>query len=185
MCTEIEAKLKVNSLPQIERKLAELRAEFLAEQLHKDYYFDDDKSSFKNSDKALRLRQQVTAGGEKNLLTYKGPKQKDNFKKRQELEVEIGDRELGEQLLCALGFKKVLVLEKERRIWRLRNCVVAVDRLPLLGGFVEIEGPDDEKIAGVQRDLGLSDLPHIIQSYADLIEEKLRQLGKKQREVFL
>jgi len=185
MCTEIEAKLKVDSLPQVERKLAELGAEFLAEQLQRDYYFDDDKSSFRNSDQALRLRQQVTAGSEKNLLTYKGPKQNDNFKKRQEIEVEIEDHEPGEQLLCALGFKRVLVFEKKRRIWRLANCVVAVDRLPLLGGFVEIEGPDDEKIAGVQRDLGLSDLPHIVQSYADLMEEKLRQLGKKQREVFL
>jgi adenylate cyclase class 2 len=185
MCTEIEAKLKVDSLPQIEQKLTELGAEFLAEQLHRDYYFDNAGSCFRNSDQALRLRRQVTAGRQKNLLTYKGPKQKDNFKKRQEIEVEIGDHELGEQLLCTLGFKKVLVFEKKRRIWRLANCMVAVDQLPLLGGFVEIEGPDDEKIAAVQRDLGLSDLPHIIQSYADLIEEKLRQLGKKQREVFL
>jgi adenylate cyclase class 2 len=186
MCIEIEAKLKVDSLPQIERKLAELGAEFLAEQLHRDCYFDNAGSCFRNGDQALRLRRQVTAGRrQKNLLTYKGPKQKDDFKKRQEIEVEIGNHELGEQLLCTLGFKKVLVFEKKRRIWRLANCVVAVDQLPLLGGFVEIEGPDDEKIAAVQRDLGLSDLPHIMQSYADLIEEKLRQLGKKQREVFL
>jgi adenylate cyclase class 2 len=185
MCTETEAKLKVDSLPQIERRLTELGAEFLAEELQRDYYFDNAGSSFRNSDQALRLRRQVTAGRQKNLLTYKGPKQKDDFKKRQEIEVEVADHGLGEQLLSALGFKKVLVFEKKRRIWRLRNCVVAIDCLPLLGGFVEIEGPDDEKIAGVQKDLGLSDLPHIIQSYADLIEEKLRQLGKKQREVFL
>ena len=185
MCTEIEAKLKVDSLPKIERRLTELGAEFLAEQHHTDYYFDDDKSSLKNTDKALRLRQQITAEGQKNLLTYKGPKQKDNFKKRQEIEIEVGDRDLGERLLCALGFKRVLVFQKKRQIWRLGNCMVALDRLPLLGDFVEIEGPDDEEIAGVQRDLELSDLPHIVQSYADLMEEKLRQLGKKQREVYL
>ncbi len=73
MCTEIEAKLKVDSLPQIEQKLTELGAEFLAEELQRDYYFDNAGSSFRNSDQALRLRRQVTAGRQKNLLTYKGP----------------------------------------------------------------------------------------------------------------
>jgi len=57
--------------------------------------------------------------------------------------------------------------------------------LPLLGYFVEIEGPDDEKIADVQRNLGLSDLPHIQESYAYLMERKLNQLGAAKREVFL
>jgi predicted adenylyl cyclase CyaB len=185
MCTEIEAKLKVDSLPQIEQRLTELGAEFLAEKLQRDCYFDNENSSFKNSDQALRLRQQEIAGRQKNLLTYKGPKQKDNFKKRWEIEVEIGNHKLCEQLLCALGFKRALVLEKNRRSWRLRNCIVALDRLPLLGGFVEIEGPDDEEIARVQKDLGLFNSPHITQSYADLIEAKLRQLGKKEKEVFL
>jgi adenylate cyclase class IV len=72
-----------------------------------------------------------------------------------------------------------LVVEKKRRVWRLGDCEIALDRLPLLGDFVEIEGPDDEKIADAQRSLGLADLPHIIESYAALVDERLHELGKK------
>jgi len=174
MDTEIEAKLKVESLEGIEHRLIELGAEFLQEQVQTDYYFDDATSTLKNSDKALRLRRQLTGKTEKVLLTYKGPKTKDNFKKRQEIEIEIKDADSAEKLLFALGYEKALVFEKKRRIWQIGECVVALDELPLLGDFVEIEGPDDKKIGDVQRDLGLANLPHIGESYASLIEQKLR-----------
>ena len=48
MCTEIEAKLKVDSLPEIEHKLGELSAEFLVEQLQTDYHFDDASATLTN-----------------------------------------------------------------------------------------------------------------------------------------
>ena len=172
MCTEIEAKLKVDSLEEIAEKLVELGAEFLAEQVQTDYYFDDADSTLKNSDQALRVRRQVTEKTEKVLLTYKGSKSKDNFKKRQEIEIEIKDAESAEKLLLALGYEKALVVEKKRRVWQLGGCVVALDELPLLGNFVEIEGPDDKKISEVQKNLGLANLPHIVESYADLVAKK-------------
>jgi len=172
MYTEIEAKLKVESLERIAEKLAELGAEFLEEQLQKDTYFDDADVTLKNSDKALRLRRQVTGQTEKVFLTYKGAREKDRFKKRQEIEIEIADADSTEKLLSALGYERVLVFEKKRRIWQFDQCKVALDELPLLGYFVEIEGPDDEKIADIQRDLGLGDLTHIAESYASLVAKK-------------
>jgi len=183
MCTEIEAKLKVESLEEVKQKLVELGAEFLTEQLQTDCYFDDAQSTLKSSGKALRLRRQVTDKTENVVLTYKGPKVKDNFKKRQEIEIEIKDADSAEKLLLSLGYEKALVFEKKRRIWQVGSCIVALDELPLLGNFVEIEGPDDERIADVQKSLGLANLPHIVESYAQLMEEKLHQLGKT-KEVF-
>ena len=50
---------------------------------------------------------------------------------------------------------------------------------------MEIEGPDGESIADVQKNLGMSDLPHIVESYTCLMQQKLRQLGKEQRQVLL
>ena len=175
MCTEIEAKLKVDSLQEIAKKLAELGAEFLAEQLQTDYYFDDTNSQLTKTDRCLRLRRQLIGGQETIFLTYKGPKEKDQFKKRQEIEIEVGDSDSAEKLLSALAYEKVLAFEKKRRIWRIGECEVALDNLPLLGSFVEIEGPDDKKIADVQRTLGLANLPHIAESYALLVEKKLQK----------
>lgn len=176
MCFEIEAKLKVDSLPEIERRLGELGAEFLAEQLQTDYHLDDTNAALTTSDRCLRLRRQVVDGNESFFLTYKGAKEKSNFKKRQEIEIEVADVDSTEKLLSALGYEKVLVVEKKRRLWQLGGCEVALDRLPLLGDFVEIEAPDDEKIADVQERLGLASLPHIPESYACLTARRRRQM---------
>jgi adenylate cyclase class 2 len=185
MHTEIEAKLKVDSLQEVDRKLAEVGADFIEEQLQTDTYFDDADAALKSSDRALRLRRQRTGQKETMFLTYKGPREKDDFKKRQEIEIEVGDCDSAEELLSALGFEKALVFEKKRRFWQLHNCVVCLDELPLLGSFVEIEGPNGASIAEVQKNLGLSDLPHIVESYACLMQQKLGELGKNQRQVFL
>ena len=45
----------------------------------------------------------------------------------------------------------------------------------MLGKFIEIEGPDDEQIEKVQKQLGLEKLSHIPQSYAHLMEEALKK----------
>ena len=184
MHTEIEAKLKVDSLQEVERKLAEVGAEFVGEQLQTDTYFDNADGFLKSDDRALRVRRQRAGQKGKMFLTYKGAKEQNDFKKRQEIEIEIGDADSAEELLSALGYEKALVFEKKRRVWHLDDCIVSLDELPLLGSFVEIEGPDGQSIAGVRSKLGLSDLPHVIESYACLIEQKLCQLGKKQRQVF-
>lgn len=179
MYTEIEAKLKVDSLTQIERKLTELGAEFIAEQLQRDWHFDDANATMKKNDSSLRLRRQIVDGNERFFLTYKGAKEKSNFKKRQEIEIEIKDADTTEELLSALGYEKVSVIEKKRRAWRLGECVVALDRLELLGDFVEIEGPDDKRITDAQEGLGLSGLPHIPKSYSSLMRAELNRLGKE------
>ncbi|NIP23173.1 MAG: class IV adenylate cyclase [Phycisphaerae bacterium] len=185
MHTEIEAKLKVDSLQEVERKLGEAGAKFVAEQLQNDTYFDDAGAVLKSSDRALRLRRQSAGQKEKTFLTYKGAKEKNDFKKRLEIEIEVGDGESVEKLLYELGYEKALVFEKRRQIWQLDNCIVCLDELPLLGCFVEIEGPDGGSISGVKEKLGMSDLQHIVESYACLMQRKLNQLGKEQRQVLL
>ncbi len=112
----------------------------------------------------------------KLFLTYKGAKEKSNFKKRQEIETKIEDADSMRKLLSALGYEETLIVEKKRSLWRLAGCEVALDRLPLLGDFVEIEGPDDETIAEVQARLGLTDMPHIPRSYAHLMKEERRKI---------
>lgn len=185
MGIEIEAKLKVDSLEKVERKLAEAGAEFLQKQLHTDSYFDNADGTLTKTDSCLRLRRQLVNESERFFLTYKSAKQKSEFKKRREVEIEVQDGESAEKLLSILGYNKILTFDKKRRLWLLGKCEVALDELPLLDCFVEIEGPDNKKIADVQSNLELSDLPHISESYASLMEEKLHQLGRNEREIFL
>ena len=175
MCIEIEAKLKVESLTRIEQRLAELGAEFVAEQFQSDSHLDTSGAELLSTDRCLRLRRQVAGGAERCILTYKGGRQDSNFKKRHEVETEINNADSMRRLLSALGYDEVLVVEKTRRLWRLDRCEVALDELPSLGCFVEIEGPDEKQIAGVQKRLGLSDLPHVAKSYAHLITEQRRR----------
>jgi len=178
MCVEIEAKLKVDSLSEIEHKLGELGARFLGEQLQTDYFFDDLNATLTKTDKCLRLRKQIVEKSENYFLTYKGAKEKSHLKKRQEIESEINDADSIHKLLLALGYKQVLIVEKKRRLWFFCNCEVALDQLPQLGDFVEIEGPDEEEISNVQNSLGLAELPHILKSYASLLKEQPQKSDK-------
>jgi adenylate cyclase class 2 len=185
MHEEIEAKLKVDSLDAVERRLSACGATSLGETVQTDAYFDTVARDFTRGDKCLRLRRQRTGQRERLILAYKGPKQPDDYKKRVEVELEVSDGDAAESLLVALGYDKALAFNKRRRLWRLRDCEVALDELPLLGTFVEIEGPDSRGILQVQEMLGLSQVPHTMESYASLIERELARLGRDRREVYL
>jgi len=178
MYTEIEAKLKVDSLEQVRRKLVEVGAEFVEERRQVDDHFDDAEGRLRRSGRAFRLRRQVVRGEERFFLTFKGPKQRSNLKKRQEVEVEVEDGDSARKLLSALGYETVVVVEKRRQLWRLGECEVCLDRLPLLGEYVEIEGPGEQEIVDVQRRLGLSGLRHIPRSYSALVRAKLSELAR-------
>jgi adenylate cyclase class 2 len=185
MHSEIEAKLKVDSLDAVERRLAECGGSFLRETIQMDRYYDTAGRELTRTDKCLRLRTDRKDGRERLILAYKGPKEQDDYKKRVEIEVEVSDAGSTESLLEALGYAKALAFNKRRRLWQLHGCEVALDELPLLGVFVEIEGPDSETIAKVQATLQLGAVPHIMDSYACLIDERLSQLGIQAREIYL
>ena len=185
MHAEIEAKLKVDSLEVVERSLVRCGATFLRETIQTDRYYDTAGRDLTRTDKALRLRSDSKGGRDLSILTYKGPKEQDDYKRRVELETEVSDAEAMELLLGSLGYVKALAFNKRRRLWELQGCEVALDELPLLGAFVEIEGPDSDTIAKVQASLGLSDSPHIMASYACMIGERLTQLAIQSREIYL
>ena len=134
--------------------------------------FDDSKKNMAKNDSCLRLRKQVVSGRAKYILTFKGAKQKSSVKKRREIEIEVSDIDSAKEIFHALGYEEILAVQKQRSLWRLGNCEVALDKLQLLGDFVEIEGPDENVISDVQKSLGLEKLQHIPKSYAAMIAEK-------------
>ena len=185
MYTETEAKLKLASLDEVAECLACRGASRCSETVQTDYYFDTSDSQLTRSDRCLRLRVEGQADEASFVLTYKGAKEASDFKKRREVNLPVGDRDAAEALLDGLGYQKALVFNKRRHLWRLLDCEVALDELPLIGFFVEIEGPNAEAISRVRQTLNLGDAPHVMDSYASLIADRLAQLGLEQRDVFL
>lgn len=185
MYVEIEAKLKVVSFAAVERRLTECGASFVAHNVQIDCYFDTADRRLTRTDCCLRLRTERTADRERIILTYKGPKQTDDFKKREEVNLPQTDAAATERLLEGLGFYRALAFDKRRSTWDLDGCEVALDELPLLGSFVEIEGPDSACITRVREKLDLTAAPQVMESYACLIDRALSQGDSDAREVFL
>jgi len=184
MATEIEAKLRVDSLSRVAKRLNALGARFLNALVQRDYYFDDEKASLTRMDCCLRLREEFSGQSRKTVLAYKGAREKGRFKKRLEVQTEISDVQSIRKMFAAIGYKEALVYEKKRQMWVFGGCEICLDELPLLGEFVEIEGDSERRIAKVQKTLGLADLPHVKQSYATLMKQKLHRLGRKKMEAF-
>lgn len=140
---EVENKYRVPELPPILQRLVELGAEFqdVVEQV--DVYFNHPDRDFATTDEALRLRRV----GDRNWMTYKGPKIDQATKTRREIELPLADGaalvEPYSTLLTALGFRVVAQVKKRRRQGGLRwyeySVDLSLDDVAGLGHFVELE----------------------------------------------
>jgi predicted adenylyl cyclase CyaB len=180
---EIECKVKVDGHDDVIGLLGSLGAEFEGRYLLRDVYFDFAGDSLRVADCGLRIRRQIGDDGEKVIVTYKGPREDNPFKSREEVETSVGEFEFMSKILLALGMKKNIVIEKKRDVWLYGGCEVCLDKLPLLGCFVEVEGESADEISTVLDALSLSGLEHIDGSYAGLACEKLAELGMSKKEV--
>jgi len=103
-------------------------------------------------------------------MTFKGPRENSDFKKREEMEIEFPDLPKARSLLDAVGFIVWFYFEKYRETWKLDPCEVVLDELPILGLYVEIEGPNEEEITKVVKRLKLP--RHFISdTYVELLSD--------------
>jgi adenylate cyclase class 2 len=177
MNVEVEAKLKVDSHEPVRSRLRDAGAEFLCAGLESNRHYDSPDGRLRASDSVLRIRSFQATEGESPgaTLTYKGPRVPGKVKRRPEIEVGIADPDTAGKLLEALGFTRISTIEKRRESWRLLGCRVELDEVPYLGTFVEIEGPDEERIGHTQRVLRLDHLDHVGPGYVALLFEYCRK----------
>ena len=98
---------------------------------------------FAQTDEAFRLR----SVGQRNFMTYKGPKLDAATKSRHEREAPLGDGpaalEAADEIFRQLSFEPVAAVRKQRQTFRLTRSghefEVALDTVEQLGKFVEIE----------------------------------------------
>jgi adenylate cyclase class IV len=88
-----------------------------------------------------------------------------------------------EQILQRIGFVRVLRFEKRRETWTLEGCEVALDELPRLGRFVEIEGPSDAAVMQVRQKLALEEAPLLTSSYVAMLSHRLNDRDAHPRDV--
>lgn len=117
---------------------------------HADLYLAHPARDFATTDEALRL----SSRGGRADITYKGPKLDGRTKARREIVVPVEDAAAARAMLEALGFRAVREVRKTRRLHERAGFEVALDEVPGLGTFVELERrlPDGADRVGAERD---------------------------------
>jgi adenylate cyclase, class 2 len=183
---EIEAKVQVDSFKTLRERLRALGAQALGTRLETNIFFDTPDRALLLCDSGLRIRQFVdpATNARRCEVTYKGPAQAAQVKIREEIEaIVLGAGDAMQRILLRLGFVQTLHFEKRRESWQLDTCRVELDELPLLGRYIEVEGPSETDVLEHLRLLNLHTLPKIRQSYAALLDVALRERGNSGRVV--
>lgn len=185
MAVEIEAKMKVDDLSVVRRRLQAGGATLIGDFLEQNLYFDADDRALLAADRSLRLRKtrDTRTGEQVNLITLKGPRLHGQLKSREETEVTVGDFDDAIALLERMGYARVLLFEKRRESWSLGGCRIELDELPHLGAYVEIEGPREETVLQVRESLQLSDRPLVRASYIAMLMTYLQEHGDTARAI--
>jgi len=172
---EIEAKVPCGDLDGVRARLKGLGARKIAQGLEHNVVFDTPEGALGASDRLLRLRRYDGI-----TLTYKGPREEGGalVKERREIELEVSDFEKAAELLSALGFRRRWVYQKRREKWLLAGAQVALDLLPDLGGFVEVECESAGQIRKTLRMLGLSGEDAEARTYAEIFRDYTAEKGR-------
>ena len=162
---ETEVKFYLVEIESIRERICQLGAVSQGRFFEKNLRFEDADKTLKINKSVLRLRQDNKA-----TLTYKSkPLDSDNqFKKLEELEVEVSDFETMNRILQVLGFHCDQIYEKWRETLVLNQTQFCLDSMPY-GNFLEIEG-SEESIKDFASQLGLPWNQRIILNYIEIFD---------------
>lgn len=186
MAMEIEAKYRLADPQALCAKLRTLDAEHLGTVLETNRFFDWPEGHLRQGDRGLRVRvaEPTTSppecrptGGATVTVTYKGPREPGPLKVRQEHEFTADSAEAVAAVMEGLGMYTTIVFQKRRDSWSLGGCVLALDQVPSLGHFLEIEGPDGSAIAEVAEMIGMADEPVEPDTYTALLVKHYQAMG--------
>ncbi len=144
MADEVELKAKIGSREEIAGRIIAAGGRFLREVSQRDVYFRHPCYDLRWRDEALRLRYE---GGD-CILTFKGRRTGSGVKRREEVEVRVGEGSAVAMILRRLGFEEAFVVRKDRRIYAMDGAEVSLDSVEGLGDFVELELVLEEGASG-------------------------------------
>jgi adenylate cyclase class 2 len=153
---EIEIQVKVEKVKPLLGFLAK-EAAFKYEKRQKDEYFSPaDKAKDFLRVRPVREWLRLRDADGKYSLNYKSWHYDRSGKSSHcdEYETNVEDMGQARRILEALGFRRIVLVDKKRKTWTHGDYEIAVDSVKGLGEFVEIEycgkekNPDPKKIAG-------------------------------------
>ncbi len=181
---EIEAKLRLENVSEVEQKLNKLNAQSVATMREINIFVDTQGNRLKAADRGLRVRLvEIVDKPSQVTITFKGPRSAGRLKSRREIEIDVNSAESALDLLAELGYHESIRFAKRRKRYLLDGCTIELDEMPYLGHFLEIEGPDDVTILAVREKLGMSDQPLIHSSYVAMLTTYLSDHGITERNV--
>jgi adenylate cyclase class 2 len=160
---EIEAKFWLPGLPDMREQLQASGASIgTPRHLERNLRFDTPDRILTGRGEVLRLRKA-------DIVTITFKRSSERFEVRQEWNLEVHDFELARGLLEALGFEGIHCYEKYREVYKLDDCLVMLDELPY-SCFMEIEGPDLERIQSTAHKLHMNWAARIPRTYLDIFK---------------
>lgn len=173
---ERECKIPVPAREPVAARLAARGAVFRGGGREDNRLFDTAGGELAARGVLLRLR--TVAGRPGGVLTVKGPPVAGGaFKARDEWETRVDDPAALALGLAALGYRPARRYQKDRDEWDYAGTHVALDVLPELGAFVEVEG-EEAAIRGVLADLGLDPAAHRPENYLTLWDRDRAARGR-------
>jgi adenylate cyclase class IV len=194
---EIELKFRLADPEPMRALLRAAGAEYGGRFHESDRLYDTADRRLLSGDCGLRVRTRRSTGDPASVpvhtLTFKGPRgaavpERDNPnpgrksgaarrgalapasgpKVREEVETAVAAAAALDAILRSLGYQAVVAYEKRREVWQWRGCVVTIDELPRLGWWLEIEGPDVERVEHARAALGLAAASPVRETYVEL-----------------
>jgi adenylate cyclase class 2 len=161
---ESEIKLRAEGPDAARAAVGRLGARLVqARHLEDNLLLDDERGRLRSGGRLLRLRR--TPQGAR--LTYKGPRiDAGEVKAREEIELAVGEPDVLQSLLAALGLRPVFRYQKYRESYAWKDVEIVVDETPV-GTFLEVEGPV-EGIHAAAAALGYGRADYVTDSYAGL-----------------
>ncbi len=171
---EIEVKFLEVDVPALHKKLAELGAEDLGNDLLREIIFYDKDLTWQREQKTRRrfVRLRQTRG--QTFLTYKSRLTDGSEDYAEELETKVDDLDKMKQILEAVGLVAVRHQEKKRHSYKLGSVSIDIDTWPKIPTYVELEGPTEGDIKALTVKLGFDWSQGVFDTSIGMIENKYR-----------
>lgn len=176
MPTETEIKIRLTSQEQVDtirRRCSQLFGK-ATEVTQRDEYFDTSNQLLQKKDFTVRLR---TVDGTAKIA-LKGPRGffENKIHKRIELEFSVLTEDEARREIAGQDLIATAILEKHRCKFVGDGLKVAIDTLPFIGSFLEIEASTTEKIEEAISELQISIADAVSENYSELLEQHLMSI---------